>query len=273
MVAGGFSVQATSFLLSSPQFLCFLFPSPSLPPSVPPSVPPSLPPSPLPSDLPFLLSLGLFLGVLLWWEYSNKTHLTSLLTGSKASTSYKEGFGPQEKQLIPMWITGKSGFWVSVSPLSLSVEARGVIHRSENNFPLQSCLVSMLMSLAKCQKVLCPSKAGRKPEIPSFPWVHIFYRGWKKLFSLIYSSYRHKVGSIFRNDFEPLRCSQGWVLVPTQPGHSGTCHGECSLSRLWFMKLGLYASPCFFVLAFAGAAIPAFFLYSQTVKMEGTQLT
>lgn len=163
-----------------------------------------------------------------------------------------------------MLITGKSGFWVSVSPLSLSVEARGVIHRSENHFPLQSRLVSMLMSLAKCQKVLYPSKAGRKPEIPSFPWVHIFYWGWKKLFSLIYSSYRHKVGSICRNDFELLRCSQGWVLVPTQPGHSGTCHGECSLSRLWFMKLGLYASQCFYVLVFAGAAIPAFLLYSQT---------
>lgn len=120
----------------------------------------------------------------------------------------------------------------------------------------------MLTSLVKCQKILCPSKAGWKPEILGvFLGCKYFIGDGRKLFSLIYSLCRHKMGSIFRNDFEPLRCSQGWVLVPSQPGCSGTCHGEWSLSPLIYGTRTL-ALQHFRVLAFA--AILAFFLYFQT---------
>lgn len=84
----------------------------------------------------------------------------------------------------------------------------------------------MLTFLVKCQKILCPSRTGRKPEINRFCFGCKYFIGdGKKLFSLIYGSCKYKVGSVFRNGFEPLRCSQGLVLAPFRPGLGGTCHG------------------------------------------------
>ena len=64
-------------------------------------------------------------------------------------------------------------------------------------------------------KVNKEDETGREPEISRFCFgCKYFIEDGKKLFSLIYNSCKHKVGSIFRNGFEPLRGSQGLVLAP-----------------------------------------------------------
>jgi hypothetical protein len=85
---------------------------------------------------------------------------------------------------------------------------------------------------------------------------HILLGMEKKLFSLIYSSCKHEVGSKFRNGFEPLRFSQAVCLYLPDPGlgGTGTCCGKWRLSQLWFTELALYAPYWFYFLAFAWAA-------------------